>query len=558
MRPGIFKLMQMIGAYRKTDLTQPNPTPDEVESKIATLQGTNPTQSRPEDQPYTIWECQCELDLDQFIPAKSRFKGEGIPLPYVVSIDKDAETGLSIRRDWYEEDEWCTRIRMYVRYPYIPGPGFYGTGMLGVVGNSSAAMTAAWREALNAGMMANFPGGFISKKAVRGKDGGNPNTTFTMGPGEFAPIETGDMPIAQVVTGMPYKDITAGLLTLMDKITEQSKSAGQSAEVPAAEGIANVPVGSMLAQIEQATKVMAAAHKGMHQAQSEEIQMISDLFRRHPDDLIKSDGDSPIADWSSDQLIQALTNTKLVPVSDPNVPSHIHRVAKALGLVQLAQMPMFGARLDMDEVLRRVLAAMREDPIGLQKQAQEQPDPKMIDAMSKAKKIDADIQTKPMENALKMQELQSDQTIHQMDLQKEQIIHQHDAEKSALEVQKVHADVAVKQGGLEQAEIDSKRKAGLGLVEAGLKAHQMHQDHALGVAEHQANVQQADQQHALGVHQANQQHEQASQQHGLGVAEHGRESTKDANQAMLGATDAETKRKVAEKPATPAKPKAKK
>ena len=123
MRPSVFKLMQLIGAYRKTAGAQPNPEPNQVDSKIAAIQGTDPAPSRPEDKPYTIWETQCELDLDDFIPKGSKFKGQGIPLPYVVSIDKDNEELLSIRRDWMEDDQWCSRIRMYVKYPYVPGPG---------------------------------------------------------------------------------------------------------------------------------------------------------------------------------------------------------------------------------------------------------------------------------------------------------------------------------------------------------------------------------------------------------------------------------------------------
>src|SRR5205823_5238345 len=134
--------------YRKTAAAPPNPEPNQVDAKIAGIQGTQPTPERPEDKPYTIWESQCELDLNDFIPAGSKFKGEGIPLPYLVTIDKDNSEILSIRRDWDEDDKHCIRKRMYVRYPYVPGPGFYGTGMLNLLGNSTMAMTAAWREAL--------------------------------------------------------------------------------------------------------------------------------------------------------------------------------------------------------------------------------------------------------------------------------------------------------------------------------------------------------------------------------------------------------------------------
>lgn len=518
MRPSVFKLMQLIGAYRKTGNTQPNPTPNSVDNKIAAIQGTEAAPSRPEDKPYTIWETQCELDLDEFIPAGSKFKGENIPLPYLVSIDKDSEEGLSIRRDWNEEDEWCTRNRMYVRYPYVPGPGFYGTGMLNILGNASAAMTAAWREALDAGMFASFPGGFIDKKAVRG----NNNTTFTQGPGEFSPIEVGPgQNINNIVAPMPYKDVTPGLLTLIDKITQQAKGVAQSAEVPVSEGIQNVPVGTILAAIEQATKVMAAAHKGMHNAQSEEIQMLVDLFRRHPEELIKSDGDSPIADWTAEQLIQALDNQKLVPVSDPNVPSHVHRIAKAVGLIQVYQIPEFNKRMDGDEVLKRVLAAMKEDTAGLLIQApppQAQPNPadmgKLIDAQAKMKKVDADIANNQTEAALKQQELQTERDIHNTDVAKEALIHGSDREKVQADLERDRAQLALKQHETAQQEVDSRRKTGLEMVKAGIGAHHEQQKHQLGIADHVLNARKAAQDADMQARQALQQSTQPTKPKG--------------------------------------------
>lgn len=504
MRPSIFKRMVLIGAYRKTGgVPTPNPEPDAIDSKISIIQGTQPLPDRPEDKPYTIWETQCELDFDDLIPNGSKFKDQGIPLPYLVTIDKDNEEILSIRRDWDEQDEDCSRQRMYVRYPYIPGPGFYGTGMLNLLGNASSAMTAAWREALDAGMFANFPGGLIAKIGTR-----QTNTDFQMGPGEWKGVETGGLPINQVVGNLPYRDVTPGLLGLIDKITEQAKALGQGAEIPAAEGIANVPVGTMLAQIEQATKVMAAAHKGMHTAQSEEIGMLVDLFRRHPEDLLAAAGDA-LPDWDAQRLLAALNNVKLVPVSDPNVPSHIHRVAKALGLVQLLQIADFKPLISAKEALLRILAAMREDPIGLVQDAPPQAgappladQAKMIDATSKAKKIDSDIAGKQNENDLKKQELQTDLATRQMDLKKEEVIHAADAEKSQLDAQKVKADVLGQQHKTAQAEIDSRRKTGVELVKAGLGAHHAHQEHQLGVAEHASNVENQAHQNAIATHQA--------------------------------------------------------
>jgi len=507
MRPSVFKRMVLLGAYRKTGAPPPNPEPDAIDSKIAGIQGTNPTPDRPEDKPYTIWEAQCEIDLDDFIPDGSKFKGEGIPLPYLVTIDKDNEEVLSIRRDWDEGDEHCNRQRMYVRYPYIPGPGFYGTGMLNLLGNASAAMTAAWREALDAGMFANFPGGMIAKLAGR-----QINTDFQVGPGEWKPVETGNLPISQIIMPNPYRDVTPGLLGLIDKITEQSKALGQGAEIPAAEGIANVPVGTMLAQIEQATKVMAAAHKGMHTAQSEEIGMLVDLFRRHPEDLLTAAGDE-LSGWDAQRLLAALQNVKLVPVSDPNVPSHIHRVAKALGLVQLLQIPDFKPLLSAKEALLRILAAMREDPTGLVQEAPPQaaaPDPvgqaKLMDAGTNRMKVQQKAAETQTDAQQKMAELDAETKMHELDTTKEVIIHQADTAKvqagemrdQATLAAKTHLDNRTQD---HQENMDHKGHA-LEVAKAGLGAMQDQRGHQLDVAGHILDAKSQADQSALQTHQA--------------------------------------------------------
>jgi len=507
MRPSVFKRMVMLGAYRKTSAPPPNPSPDAIDNKIAGIQGTNSTPDRPEDKPYTIWESQCEIDLDDFIPASSEFKGAGIPLPYLVTIDKDNEEILSIRRDWDEGDEHCNRQRMYVRYPYIPGPGFYGTGMLNLLGNASAAMTAAWREALDAGMFANFPGGMIAKLAGR-----QINTDFQVGPGEWKPVETGNLPISQIIMPNPYRDVTPGLLGLIDKITEQSKALGQGAEIPAAEGIANVPVGTMLAQIEQATKVMAAAHKGMHTAQSEEIGMLVDLFRRHPEDLLTAAGDE-LPGWDAQRLLAALQNVKLVPVSDPNVPSHIHRVAKALGLVQLLQIPDFKPLLSAKEALLRILAAMREDPTGLVQDAPPQtaaPDPvgqaKLMDAGTNRMKVQQKAAETQTDAQQKMAELNAETKMHELDTTKEVIIHQADTAKvqagemrdQATLAAKTHLDNRTQD---HQETMDHKGHA-LEVAKAGLGAMQDQRGHELDVAGHILDAKSQADQSALQTHQA--------------------------------------------------------
>jgi len=387
MRTSVLKRMQLAGAYRDIELTQPTATSDVVDEKIANIQGTNPHNERPEDEPYTIWEIQCELDLPEYAPAK--FKGKGIPLPYLVTMDKDTQEILAIRRDWKPEDEECERKRMYVKYPYVPGPGFYGTGLLNILGNSSAAMTAAWREALDAGMFASFPAFLISKLAGRQN-----SSDFRAGPAQGIPIETNGMPIGDAVMGFPYKDVTPGLMGMIDKITAAAKEAGGSPDIPVGEGTANIPVGTMLSLIEQATKVMAAAHKGMHTAQSEELQMLADLFREDPEAFWRWNKKQRDY-WDEQKLLQALGLYTLVPKSDPNIPSHIHRLQRAVALVQLCDSPSLGSMMNKEETLRRVLRSMKEDDQGLimppAPPTDPANDPKVIEAKAKDKAADGKI-----------------------------------------------------------------------------------------------------------------------------------------------------------------------
>jgi hypothetical protein len=539
MRPSVFKRMKLLGVYRDTTLTQPTPTPNVVTEKIATIQGVS-APTRPEDQPYTIWETQCELDIPEFAPGK--FEDEGIPLPYLVSMDKDTREILSITRDWEEDDEECEREQMYVRYPYVPGPGFYCTGMLNILGNASAAMTAAWREALDAGMFANFPAGLIAKLGSRQN-----SATFRLAPGTFEPVETNGMPINQIVTGLPYKDVTPGLLTLIDKITEQCKALGTAAEVPAGEGLANIPVGTMLAQIEQATKIMAAAHKGMHTAQSEEFALLIKLFRRNPEDFWRQNKECPKDYWTDVKLQMAFDNCNLIPVSDPNVPSHVHRVAKALGLVQLSAMPQFASRLDPDEVLRRVLAAMKEDPVGLVVQAPPQemaPDDKakmataqakIMEVQSKAGKIQAESQGNDVKAQLKLMEIKSDERSDQADIRKEEIIHQADMAKLQSGERREELKLQTKMASEQQAAQVGRERYGLDLVKEGLglESQKQQQQHEIAMKEKEHGLAQSS--HGLEIHKQGLAARDSDRAHGLAVAQHEHDKKVDAAQLAIDA-----------------------
>jgi hypothetical protein len=439
IRPSEMKRLQMKKYYRDIPL-QPATAqaPDAVSQRIADQQGTLATPSaRPEDMPYTLWETQCELNLPDFAPKE--FGERGIALPYLVTIEKDSRTILSIRRDWKPEDEDCRRKQMYVKYPYIPGPGFYGTGLLNVLGNSSAAMTAAWRLALDAAMYGIFPAGLISDECNRQK-----SSVIRPAPGELSPIQTNGKPIGDMVGPLPWAagKGQADMMALLDKITQQTKSLGGAIEIPVKEGVKDIPVGTMLAYIEQAAQIMLAAHKGMHTAQSEELTLIADLFRENPESFWKGNKKWKNS-WNEQRLFLALNVCTLKPRSDPNVPSHVHRLMKAVGLIQLLEIPAFASLLSPAGILDRVLRAMKEDPTGIRvspppPSGQPSPDEltaaaKLKEADNKGQKVQVDAAKIAVDAKNRERELAGEETIERERLAQTAITHASDNKKAAVD-----------------------------------------------------------------------------------------------------------------------------
>jgi hypothetical protein len=523
MRPSVMKRMMHLKAYRDVTLTQPQQTRNLVDSKIAGIQGTMLSNDRPEDEPYTIYESQCELDLPEYAP--KGFKDQGIPLPYYVVVDKDSREILQLRRDWNEDDEDAERRRLYVKFPYIPGPGFYGTGLLNTLGNLSAAMTAVDRESLDAGMFASFPGGLIDKAAVRQN-----SVNFRVAPGEFAPIELGGRPINQVVSPMPYKDVSGGLLTLREAIINQSKSLAGAAEITAGEGVKDIPVGSMLAQIEQATKVMAASHKDLHAAHAEEIELIIELFRENPEDFFRgvkkrkkfdkrdralkiAQGvapqdipNAPIVEWDEQKFLQALDDYQLIPRSDPNTPSHLHRIAKAVAYSQIVINPALGAYFDKKRIAQDICRALKDDPNGrVVDPPPQQPgsDPATMKALldykskSEANQIKAGESEKKAQ--LEAQKQAGEQEVEKIRLAREEVIHQGDIRQAEQEHQGHMAKIA---GELQQSREEHQMD---------MQSHRM--KHAAQAASHQLDIQAQQHQAVIDAQAARQKNEMEAQGH---------------------------------------------
>ena len=347
--------LQLNGFYRDIDLAAPQPMSadlDQVKQKERSLAGQTPvTLMRPQDQPRNIWECYCEI-----VPSDYNFEEpgapEGLPIPYRVSLDQTSRTVLEVRRNWKTGDtgnNGYRRKRMFVKFSMVPSFGFLDLGYLHLLGNQTRALTAIWRIGIDSGLFGNFPGGFKVKGSRQSTN------EYQPAPGEWAEIDIGPMArIQDAFMPFPYKGFDAAFMAFADSIAGQAGKLSGAVELEVGEGRTNAPVGTVMAMVEQQTQVMAAVHKRLHTAQQEELHLIRDLFAEDPE-LLSKINPSPTRQW---RAAAEFTNLDLVPATDPNTPSQVHRLLQANGLAMLAGTPL-GQKLDPTAVLKIILRAMQ-------------------------------------------------------------------------------------------------------------------------------------------------------------------------------------------------------
>jgi hypothetical protein len=333
MRASTVKRLQILGVYRDIDLPMPKEQDlDPAQREERAVQGISSSSFRPEDRDREIYECYCELDIPGF---EHRYKGKvsGLEVPYRVTIDLSSREILSIVRNYDEDDQELPEARTnFVKYTFVPGLGFYDIGLLHILGNTTNAITAAWRELLDSGMYANFPGFLMADTGAR------QNTNiFRVPPGGGALVKTGGMPINQAIMPLPYNNAAApSLMNLVGNMAETGMRVGGTSEMQVGEGRADAPVGTTLAMIDQATKVLNAVHKRMHSAQAQEFQLLVRCFQEHPESFWQRNR-KPARQWDEETFLRALNDCDLVPQADPNTASHAQRMMKIMGLKQLQQ-----------------------------------------------------------------------------------------------------------------------------------------------------------------------------------------------------------------------------
>ncbi len=379
MPPNTVKRMQILEVYRDIPLSTPQEIDlNAVDREVKDQQGLSATPSyNPDDRDREIYECYCELDVPGFAH-KRKGKETGLEVPYRVTIDKTTRQILALVRDYDKDtEELPERRRTFVKYTFIPGFGFWDIGFLNILGNTTNALTAAWRECLDAGMFASFPGFLISDS------GGRQNTNiFRIPPGGGQLVKTGGAKIGDAVMPLPYKDASPGLLKLIELMQQGGEKMAGIAMLQVGEGKADMPVGTILAIIEQSTKVENAIHKRMHGSQAEELQLLVECFRQHPESFWQRNK-RPAIKWDEETFLKALDTHDLVPQADPNTSSHTQRIMKAVALKQLAQMNP--TQYDMQKIDTKVMKTIGySQPEQFFSNQPAQTDPKVLAAQAKA------------------------------------------------------------------------------------------------------------------------------------------------------------------------------
>ncbi len=484
MRPATLRRMQIVGAYRDVSLVKPQMSdqPTTVEQATSQISGIRPQPVRPEDADYTVYECYCELDIGKFAP--KQFKDKELPLPYVVTLEKDSRQILAIRRNWEEDDEQALAKQFFVQFPFIRGLGFYGLGLVHILGNTTTTLTAVWREFIDAGMFANFPGFIYSKAAGR-----QLSNQIRIPPGGGMGIDLPPgMSVQNAIMPVPYKEPGPAFTAFITHVEEVGQRLGQTADIQVGEGKQETPVGTTMALIEQATKLLDSVHKRLHAAQAEEFGLLKERFREDPEAFWRHNKKAS-KPWTVEQFKQALQQRELVPVADPNNPTSLHRIAKMMALLQLVQ--AHGQFFNVAMVLKRIFRVVGIDPEGLfnAQPTPPPPDPRMEAIQQKAQAQAAIAEIQKFQAVLKSQQMQMDAQGKAEDRQSREAI---EHMKVELERMRVQQEMIIHGHDMQRVERESQAK---------LEADKIKSAHEIGVkhVEHQQSLEMDQQQHAQSL-----------------------------------------------------------
>jgi len=336
---------QLQGFYRDIELPTGQIDSDDVADKVDELDGAEKNYGS-SDEEHTILEMHINADVPGFEDTS------GVKLPYIVSIDQYSQEILSIKRNYKEGDPNFMKNHYFVHYKFLPGLGFYGFGLIHMLGGLSRTATSALRQLIDAGTLANLPAGFKAR-GMRIRDHDEP-----LQPGEFRDVDVTGQSIKESLMMLPYKEPSGVLFQLLGFAVDAGKSFAAIADMKMGEGNEQNPVGTTLALLERGTKVMSAIHKRLHYAQKIEFKLLAKVFSiylppQYPYMVVG--GNQMIKQQDFDDRVDIL------PVSDPNIFSMAQRVTLAQQQLQLANAaPQLH---NLREAYRRMYAAMGVDNV---------------------------------------------------------------------------------------------------------------------------------------------------------------------------------------------------
>lgn len=321
--PNELKKLQANGFYRDVDLPDPVNSMDEVEQKISEQLGFRAET----DDRYKLLEMHVDLVIEDDEYRSEDENDLGIALPYVVTIDKETETVLSIRRNWNPDDKKKLKRNHFVHYSYVPGFGFYAFGLIHLIGAFAKSGTSLIRQLVDAGTLSNLPGGFKTKGLrVKGDD-------TPISPAEWRDVDVASGTMRDNIMPLPYKEPSQVLYTLLNTIVDEGRRFAGMADMKVSDMSAQAPVGTTLAILERTLKMMSAVQARVHYAMKREFQLLKGIIRDYtPDTYSYEPEEGGRRAKKSDY-----DNVEVIPVSDPNAATMAQKIVQYQAVIQLAQ-----------------------------------------------------------------------------------------------------------------------------------------------------------------------------------------------------------------------------
>lgn len=315
--------LQEAGFYMDVDLGDPSHELDDIEKQKAEEMGMSALQ----DDRYRVLEMHVDLDLKGYEHKNKKGEKTGIALPYVVTVEKATTKILAIRRNWYEGDELHTKRQHFVHYQYIPGFGFYGYGLIHLIGGYAKSATMLIRQLVDAGTLSNLPGG-LKSRGLRIKGDDTP-----IAPGEFRDVDVPSGSIRDNILPLPYKEPSQVLYTLFQNIVQEGRQFASAGDMKVSDMSAQAPVGTTLAILERTLKVMGAVQARMHYSMKQEFKLLKAIIADYtPDDYDYEPIEGSRKAKKSDYDMVAV-----IPVSDPNAATMAQKIVQYQAALQLAQ-----------------------------------------------------------------------------------------------------------------------------------------------------------------------------------------------------------------------------